>query len=111
MDKLLKKLGDDSKSYRNIFNGMYDKPQDDNGVDNPVCRLCLNYVVGRGFSDRYEDIHCCEKNDKNGLMIPMCDKCAEDIREEYGKYYNNYDTYFYAIGKKYFINSWARGNT
>ena len=100
----LKKLGHNSKAYKNIFNGMYDK------VEDPICRLCLNFVTDRSScSDRYEEVHCWEENDF--MLIPLCDKCSYNIHEEYDKNYDNYDSFLFAIGKKYYIDSWIRGNT
>jgi hypothetical protein len=104
---LLKKLGDDSDAYKNIFNGMYDKLTV-NGIDNPICRLCLNFSVGRGHSDRYEDINCFTKEDEGNLGIPLCDICAEDIRDDYSNVDNEEDCnhrFFLVFGKKYYINA------
>lgn len=105
-DKLLKKLGDDSEEYKNIFNGMYDR------CDDPRCRLCLNFVVGRGYSDRYEDVQCFLKEDP--VSIPLCDICATDIHENYDENYDDVNhrssMFFFAIGKKYYIDSWWRRN-
>jgi len=106
----VKFLCDNSDSYKNIFNGMYDKSSDEYGDDNPVCRLCLNYVVGRGYSNRYECAETSIFNDKNTydkntyddiIMIPFCDQCGEKIHDDFdknnGKYYLVYDNKIFSI--------------
>lgn len=100
----VKFLCEPSNSYKNIFNGMYDKPSDEYGDDNPVCRLCLNYVVGRGYSNRYEMAQTYIFNnttDDDAIMIPFCDQCGEKIHEDFdknnGKYYLVYDNKIFDI--------------
>ena len=116
---ILRKLGDKSQSYKNIFNGMYDKKSDtDHSDENPVCRLCLNYVIGRGFSSRYEDAHCWKRpNEDNEYKyfknIPFCDKCGVKIHDEFDEKYTNYTKYQFVIlacGEEFYIDSIQRGN-
>ena len=134
---ILRKLGDDSDSYKNIFNGMYDKNSDKDNYndDNPVCRLCLNYVIGRGHGSRYEDALCWIKHSKSEIPkkwndnndeqtqesilyyekyfrnIPFCDKCGVKIHEEFDEAEDFYTKrVILACGTKFYIDAIDRGN-
>ena len=102
------KLGDNSESYKKLFNGVYDKLLINVYDNNPVCRMCLNYVIGRGFCNRYELCQTfCSDDDDDPHMIPICDKCCEIVHKYKD---NNFEVCFLAINKKFLLDAIFREN-
>ena len=114
---------DNSVSYKQIFKGTYDR-QEINGVDDPVCRLCLNYVVSRSSSsNRYSFFNCIykaktdidenilESDESKVFTIPFCDKCGLQVDEMMDEYTEQgYKVCIVSCNKGFRVDSVNRAN-